>query len=165
MTDKGKNLSKPAANRALDCAAPYTRDCMTLRSSREPDLHKIEADTPESSPSTGGGGSGVGSQSGPSVASGGATSAAVRPSPVRPKPDILPPWRVLLHNDDRNDMDYVVETIVRVVRLNRPSATRCMMEAHRKGCGQLVATHRERAEFIAEQLRSMRLVVTIEPVR
>lgn len=62
-------------------------------------------------------------------------------------------------------MDYVVETIVRVVRLNRPSATRCMMEAHRKGLGQVVATHRERAEFIAEQLRSMRLVVTIEPVR
>jgi ATP-dependent Clp protease adaptor protein ClpS len=100
-----------------------------------------------------------------STATAAATVAAPRPAPVRPKPDTLPMWRVLLHNDDHNDIDYVVETIVRVVRLNRPSATRCTIEAHRKGLGQVVATHRERAEFIAEQLRSSRLTVTIEPVR
>lgn len=94
-----------------------------------------------------------------------ATSTATKPAPVRPKPESLPLWRVLLHNDDHNDMDHVVESIVRVARLNRPSATRCMMEAHRKGLGQVVTTHRERAEFLAEQLRSLRLVVTIEPVR
>jgi ATP-dependent Clp protease adapter protein ClpS len=94
----------------------------------------------------------------------GGTATAVRPlrAPVKPEP--LRPWRVLLHNDDRNDMDYVVDTIVKIVRLNRPSATRCMMEAHRKGAGQVIATHRERAEFLAEQLRSRRLTVTIEPV-
>ena len=115
-----------------------------------------ETETPVSSPqrSTGNGtGAGV------------ATAVRPAPAPARPTPDVLPPWRVLLHNDDRNDMDYVVETIVRVVRLNRPSATRCMVEAHRKGCGQVLATHRERAEFLAEQLRSCRLTVTIEPVR
>jgi ATP-dependent Clp protease adapter protein ClpS len=94
----------------------------------------------------------------------GGAATAVRPlrTPVKPEP--LRPWRVLLHNDDRNDMDYVVETIVKIVRINRPSATRCMMEAHRKGAGQVIATHRERAEFLAEQLRSRRLTVTIEPV-
>jgi ATP-dependent Clp protease adaptor protein ClpS len=92
-------------------------------------------------------------------------ATAVRPAPARPAPDVLPPWRVVLHNDDHNDMDHVVESIMRVVRLNRPSATRCMVEAHRKGCCQVVATHREKAEFLAEQLRSYRLTVTIEPVR
>jgi ATP-dependent Clp protease adapter protein ClpS len=85
-------------------------------------------------------------------------------APVRPKPDVMPEWRVLLHNDDRNDMDYVVDTVVKIARLNRPSATRCMIEAHKKGMSQVVVTHRERAEFLAEQFRSCRLVVTIEPV-
>lgn len=97
--------------------------------------------------------------------SGSAAATAVRPAPAKPTPDVLPPWRVILHNDDDNSIDYVVDTIVRVARLNRPSATRCTVEAHRKGCGQIVATHRERAEFLAEQLRSCKLVVTIEPVR
>jgi ATP-dependent Clp protease adaptor protein ClpS len=96
---------------------------------------------------------------------GGATSTATRPAPVRPKPAVLPPWRVLLHNDDVNDMDYVVETIQQIVRVNRPTATRCMVEAHRKGVGQVTVTHRERAEFLADQLRSKRLTVTIEPER
>lgn len=99
--------------------------------------------------------------------SGGGTATAVRtaprPSPVRPRPDVLPPWRILLHNDDVNQMDYVVETIQQIVRLNRPSATRVMVEAHKKGIGLVVVTHRERAELLAEQLRSKRLVVTIEP--
>ncbi|MDZ4755051.1 MAG: ATP-dependent Clp protease adaptor ClpS [Phycisphaerae bacterium] len=93
-----------------------------------------------------------------------ATATTVRPQPVRPKPDVLPPWRVLLHNDDRNDIDYVVDTVAKVARLNRPTATRCTIEAHRKGVGQVLVTHRERAEFLAEQLRSCRLVVTIEPL-
>lgn len=102
--------------------------------------------------------------SGP-LGEGGATSTATRPAPVRPKPAVLPPWRVLLHNDDVNDMDYVVETIQQIVRVNRPTATRCMVEAHRKGVGQVTVTHRERAEFLADQLRSKRLTVTIEPER
>lgn len=101
----------------------------------------------------------------PSNGRGAATATAVRPAPARPTPDVLPPWRVILHNDDHNDMDHVVESIIRVIRLNRPSATRCTIEAHRKGLSQLVATHRERAEFLAEQLQSCRLTVTIEPVR
>jgi ATP-dependent Clp protease adaptor protein ClpS len=99
------------------------------------------------------------------TSTGAATSTATRPAPVRPKPTVLPPWRVLLHNDDVNDMDYVVETIQQVVRVNRPTATRCMVEAHRKGIGQVTVTHRERAEFLADQLRSKRLTVTIEPER
>lgn len=93
------------------------------------------------------------------------TATATRPAPARPRPIVLPPWRVLLHNDDVNDMDYVVETIQTIVRVNRPTATRCMIEAHRKGVALVTVTHRERAEFLADQLRSKRLTVTIEPER
>ncbi len=97
--------------------------------------------------------------------SGVSATATVRPKPVRPLPDVLPQWRVLLHDDNKNDMDYVVETVVKIARLNRPTATRCMMEAHKKGVGQVIVTHRERAEFLADQFQSCRLTVSIEPVR
>lgn len=93
------------------------------------------------------------------------TATPTKPRPARPTPTPLPRWQVLLHNDDVNSMDYVVEVLERIGRLLRPAATRCMMEAHLRGVGIVVTTHRERAEFLADQFRSLRLVVTIEPVR
>ena len=103
----------------------------------------------------------------PEQVDGGQTRVATvtRPRPVRPAPEVLPPWRFLLHNDDVNEQDYVVETVQRIARMNRPSATRCMVEAHRKGVALVTTTHREHAELLAEQFRSCRLTVTIEPVR
>ena len=46
--------------------------------------------------------------------SGTATKAkrAVRKSPAKKPPQQLPPWKVLLHNDDKNEVEFVVETIV-----------------------------------------------------
>lgn len=137
----------PAASEA----APAQRD-PSSEANEQPTGNPGAAPSPQPNP-----------QASPEPARGGAATA-VRPQRAPVKPEPLRPWRVVLHNDDRNDMDYVVDTIVKIVRLNRPSATRCMMEAHRKGAGQVIATHRERAEFIAEQLRSRRLTVTIEPV-
>ena len=60
-------------------------------------------------------------------------------------------------------MGFVVESLCRFARLTLPAATRCTMEAHRKGISLVIATHREHAELIAEQLVSLRLTVTIEP--
>jgi ATP-dependent Clp protease adaptor protein ClpS len=92
-------------------------------------------------------------------------AVATRPAPARPapKPTVQPGWKVLLHNDEVNEMGYVVETVSRIARINIPAATRCMVEAHRKGVSLVTVTHRERAEFLAEQFRSCRLTVTIEP--
>jgi len=91
------------------------------------------------------------------------------PTPTRPTPltpvETLPPWNVLLHNDDVNDMGFVVESLCRFARLSLPAATRCTMEAHKKGLSLVLATHREHAELVAEQLTSLRLTVTIEPGR
>ena len=89
------------------------------------------------------------------------TENRTRPSP--PKVDRLPPWRVLLHNDDVNDMDYVVETIMQLVAMRQPEAIMLMIEAHRKGLTLLTVTHREHAELLAEQFASKRIAVTIEP--
>jgi len=96
-----------------------------------------------------------------------ATRAPANPS-VKPSDrtstDTLPPWRVLLHNDEVNEMGFVIESLCRFARLSVPAATRCTMEAHRKGLSLVIATHREHAELVAEQLTSLQLTVTIEPV-
>lgn len=90
--------------------------------------------------------------------------APTRPStkPTAPK-EALPPWNVLLHNDEVNEMGFVIESLCRFARLSVPAATRCTMEAHKKGLSLVLATHREHAELVAEQLTSLRLTVTIEP--
>lgn len=95
--------------------------------------------------------------------SGGSTATATRPAPSPPKPRRLPPYRVLLHNDDVNDMLFVATTIVELARLTRPEALERMLEAHQQGLSLLMVTHREHAELLEEQFQSKGLTVTIEP--
>jgi ATP-dependent Clp protease adaptor protein ClpS len=98
-------------------------------------------------------------------------SAAAPPAPAaaRPKPKPvrkrkhLPLYRVLLHNDDVNDMEYVVITIMELVHLAREEAQIKMLEAHHTGVSLLLVTHKEKAELLQEQFHSKRLTVTIEP--
>ncbi len=89
--------------------------------------------------------------------------ASTKPAPSKPKLDALPPFRVLLHNDDANDMVYVVETILELTPLNKERAVTAMLEAHTQGLSLLLVTHREKAELYLEQFQSKKLVVTIEP--
>lgn len=102
-------------------------------------------------------------QAPPVVPSPVAPSSAVRTAPAPPKVDRLPPWKVLLHNDDVNDMAYVVAAIVELAVSDRRVAMLRMLEAHTRGCALLMVTHRERAELLHEQFASKRLKVTIEP--
>lgn len=75
----------------------------------------------------------------------------------------MPPWNVLLHNDDVNEMGFVVETIVELTTLTPQTALVRMLEAHRKGLALLLSTHREYAELLQEQFASKGMQVTIEP--
>jgi ATP-dependent Clp protease adaptor protein ClpS len=82
----------------------------------------------------------------------------------RPKlPGMLPPWKVLLHNDDKNDMHHVIQSIVELTTLNEQDAKLRMIEAHETGVALLLTTHKERAELYKDQFRSKGLTVTIEP--
>ncbi len=76
---------------------------------------------------------------------------------------MLPPWKVLLHNDDQNDMLFVVEAIVSLTPLNQEAAAVRTLEAHQSGLALLLTTHKERAELYQEQFQSKGLTVTIEP--
>lgn len=91
------------------------------------------------------------------------TATVERPKTSPPKLDRMPQWKVLLHNDDVNEVTYVVETIVELTFLRRQEATLRMLEAHNRGLSLLLTTHREHAELLSEQFRSKRLKVTIEP--
>ncbi len=86
-----------------------------------------------------------------------------RPAPPARKPQQLPPYRVLLHNDDVNTMEHVVLSIVRLTPLVMERAVECTMEAHETGLALLLVTHKERAELYQEQFTSVSLTVTIEP--
>ena len=93
----------------------------------------------------------------------GITGSAVKTRPAPPRTSFLPLWKVLLHNDNVNDMPYVVQTIRELTALDRSQAILRMIEAHKTGVALLLTTHREHAELLSEQFASKRLTVTIEP--
>jgi ATP-dependent Clp protease adaptor protein ClpS len=79
------------------------------------------------------------------------------------KRQILPPYAVVLHNDDVNDMAHVVRSLLRSVpSLNLAKATEIMFEAHNQGRARVVVCPLELAELYRDRLQSCRLVATIE---
>ncbi|HVT89830.1 MAG TPA: ATP-dependent Clp protease adaptor ClpS [Tepidisphaeraceae bacterium] len=92
-----------------------------------------------------------------------AVQAPPKPAPKRKPPQMLPPWKVLLHNDDHNEIDYVVLTVMSLTTLNQDDAVQRTIEAHKSGVALLLTTHKERAELYRDQFGSKGLTVTIEP--
>jgi len=91
------------------------------------------------------------------------TKSLPKITPNKTPPKHLPPFKVLLHNDDKNDMEYVVSTIIELTPLKEEDAVVRMVEAHKAGVALLLVTHKERAELYQEQFTSKKLVVSIEP--
>jgi len=98
--------------------------------------------------------------------SGTATAKPKRGAKTSPKnqpPQMLPPWKVLLHNDEKNELGFVVKTIVELTTLNETDAKQRTSEAHETGVALLLTTHKERAELYKDQFDSKGLTVSIEP--
>ena len=75
-----------------------------------------------------------------------------------------PRYRVLLHNDDFNSMEYVVQTLMKTVAgMTQPQAVNIMMEAHTNGVALVITCTLEHAEFYCETLCNHGLTSTIEP--
>jgi ATP-dependent Clp protease adaptor protein ClpS len=102
-------------------------------------------------------------QTGGTSKSGTATKRVRKKAPAKKPPQPLPPWKVMLHNDDKNDILFVVETVVALTPLNIEDAKVRTLEAHKTGVALLLTTHKERAELYKEQFASKSLTVTIEP--
>jgi ATP-dependent Clp protease adaptor protein ClpS len=105
----------------------------------------------------------------PLLPDGGGAATAVKPKksraakPARKPPGMLPPWKVLLHNDDKNDQNYVILTIMELTTLTEQDAKLRMLEAHETGVALLLVTHKERAELYKDQFESKSLTVSVEP--
>jgi ATP-dependent Clp protease adapter protein ClpS len=88
---------------------------------------------------------------------------ATKKAPKPKLPGLLPQWKVLLHNDDKNEYLFVIYTIMELTPLKENDAVARTEEAHRKGVSLLLVTHKERAELYKDQFESKGLTVTIEP--
>lgn len=78
---------------------------------------------------------------------------------------LIPPYRVILHNDDHNTMDHVVESLVRCVpSLTVEAAAAIMIKAHSEGKATVIECPKEAAEHYRGALESCGLTATIEPV-
>ena len=74
-----------------------------------------------------------------------------------------PKYKVLLHNDPVNTMDYVVETLRQVVpQLSEQDALSIMLETHKTGIGLVIVCDLEPAEFYSESLKAKGLTSSIE---
>jgi ATP-dependent Clp protease adaptor protein ClpS len=77
---------------------------------------------------------------------------------------LAPNYKVLLHNDDFNGMEYVVHVLITTVpQLSEPQAINVMMEAHEHGMALVITCPQEHAEFYSETLKSHGLISSIEP--
>lgn len=88
-------------------------------------------------------------------------------TPTEPEVDsrtqILPPYAVILHNDDVNDMAHVVKALRRSVPgLTIERAAEIMFEAHQSGRARVVVCPLELAELYRDRLQSYSLTATIE---
>lgn len=77
---------------------------------------------------------------------------------------LAPNYRVLLHNDDFNSMEHVVEVLVTSIpNMSAPHAINVMMEAHQYGMALVIVCAQEHAEHYCDILKSHGLTSTIEP--
>ena len=89
------------------------------------------------------------------------TETIEKPSTAR---KLAPNYRVLLHNDDFNAMEHVVEVLTTSIpNMSAPYAINIMMEAHQYGMALVITCAQEHAEHYSEVLKSHGLTSKIEP--
>ncbi len=83
---------------------------------------------------------------------------------VRERTRLLPPYKVIVHDDDYNEMNYVVFALLHSVNtLTVQEAEHIMLTAHLTGKAVVIVCPREVAEYYQERLLSYNLTATIEP--
>lgn len=64
----------------------------------------------------------------------------------------IPPYNVILHNDDHHSMEFVIQTLRKVFGFAPERAFQLMLEAHNSGRSILWTGSKEVAELKAEQI-------------
>ena len=106
--------------------------------------NRKDEEQPKGADGGGGGGSaadGAGAGAGKSGTATAKPKRAAKSAPKQKPPQMLPPWKVLLHNDDKNDIAHVVHTIMELTTLKEQDAKLRTKEAHETGVALLLTTH------------------------
>ena len=83
---------------------------------------------------------------------------------MRLRAKLLPPYKVVLFNDDYNQMEYVVMVLLHLINhLTQPEAEEIMLKAHLTGSAVVIVCPKESAEYYQERLSGYGLTATIEP--
>jgi ATP-dependent Clp protease adaptor protein ClpS len=81
--------------------------------------------------------------------------AATQTSPgVETRTRLLPPYHVILLNDDQHSMEFVVGVLVKVLGCPDEEAMTLMLEAHHSGRAVIWTGPKEVAELKAEQVQT-----------
>ena len=92
----------------------------------------------------------------------GNNSAVMEKKPAELK-NKSPKYKVLLHNDPVNSMEYVTISLREVVpQLSEQDAISIMLEAHNTGVGLVIICDLEPAEFYSESLKAKGISSSIE---
>jgi ATP-dependent Clp protease adaptor protein ClpS len=83
---------------------------------------------------------------------------------IRLRAKLLPPYNVILFNDEYNSMDYVVAVLLHTINtLTQAEAEQIMLTAHLIGNAIVITCPKETAEFYQERILSYGLTATIAP--
>ena len=77
--------------------------------------------------------------------------------------EVLPPYSVILHDDEVHSMDFVVDALLKSVEpLTEDESVQIMLEVHNTGRAVVITCPLEHAELYRDRLRTFKLGVTIE---
>ncbi|KAH9620272.1 hypothetical protein KSS87_021990 [Heliosperma pusillum] len=83
---------------------------------------------------------------------------------LRKSRKMAPPYRVMLHNDNFNKREYVVQVLMKVIPgMTVDNAVNIMQEAHHNGLAVVIICAQADAEEHCTQLRGNGLLSSIEP--
>ena len=71
------------------------------------------------------------------------SSATCEKPSSKPKVEQMPPWKIILHDDDVNTAEYVVNRVQEITKLNEEEAVRKVLLADEEGLALLPTTHQE----------------------
>ena len=71
------------------------------------------------------------------------------------KSGFYPRWKVLMHNDDKTHMDFVIGVLTNIFGVETQQAVKIMWEIHTRDVGLAGVFPKEQAEFRIEQSHSL----------
>lgn len=79
-------------------------------------------------------------------------SAVLPKEIVRTEIEEIPPYKIILLNDDRTTMEFVIRILIKVFGKDPETAARLMWEVHKEGASHVATLPKEQAELKQEQV-------------